>query len=496
PGTSAADVLAGILGGGEMVARSDALPADADALAERAGPVIARFLPEMGPSGAKTLLGCLAIGYGILGSGRDDSVPGWLLDRSQPVDIFDVMLLGAAWPGRFRNVVEFANARDAWLWALERHGRAGDLAHLAAITLEVCDELDLPIDDAVTWLGTIIRADQARIGIRPLASALLPARQLAGHRAIYGPPPLDMAPAALPPGAAGRVGAFIAFLPDSVASSGDVPGTAADALRYGVAVLTAALLDDVMDPAGLDRAMAPMHGADRSGDTGPLAGDPYPVQAADACEAEANETLACLADPAATLRGAGELQVRTVIDAMPPLLLLGALRVGLAGHQPRGRALREAIPWALGLPETSPLVPITDLLIGLTAHHGSNAPGSRWGGLDTLGLVLSLPETDRPIPAGHTRWHGTTGTAVADLAMAAGIRELRFEDHRMMALDQTTARLLQAQAAAFEQRFGRPPRPDEPLFFDPDQDEPAPLTPDTYGAHARQALTDLGASRF
>lgn len=39
-----------------------------------------------------------------------------------------------------------------------------------------------------------------------------------------------------------------------------------------------------------------------------------------------------------------------------------------------------------------------------------------------------------------------------------------------------TAAALRAQLAAFEQRFGRPPGPDDPLFFDEDLDVPTPLT--------------------
>lgn len=31
----------------------------------------------------------------------------------------------------------------------------------------------------------------------------------------------------------------------------------------------------------------------------------------------------------------------------------------------------------------------------------------------------------------------------------------------------------------FQQKFGRDPRPNDPIFFDPDSDEPSPLPPDT-----------------
>jgi hypothetical protein len=397
----------------------------------------------------------------------------------------------------FDGAGEFAGSRDAWLRALESHHRAGDLARFVAITLAVADELQRPVDNPQTWLGTILRADEAGIGTRPLASALSPARLLPGHRCLFGPQ--DAPPAALPPGTADRVRAFLAFLPHRAGPAAAVPGTAVEALGHGVGILAAALLNGAVDPGDLELAMAPMH-AISGNDVGLLAGDPELVQAADAFEAQANELLRLIDDPTATLQATDDLQLRAAIDSMSSLLILGALRIGFAAGQPRGQSLRQAVPWALGLPDSSPLLPITDLLMAAESKPGApdnpDADGvpTPMGGLDALGLVLSLPQADQQILPGDGQWRGRPGVAIAAWAMAAGAGEVPFENGRLIAMDETSAQMLRAQAEAFELKFGRPPRLDDPVFFDPDADEPTALTPDRYAEEATGALASLGAS--
>lgn len=36
--------------------------------------------------------------------------------------------------------------------------------------------------------------------------------------------------------------------------------------------------------------------------------------------------------------------------------------------------------------------------------------------------------------------------------------------------------MMERQAGRFREKFGRDPRPEEPIFFDPDADEPRPVT--------------------
>ncbi|WP_328688169.1 hypothetical protein OHA74_52950 [Streptomyces phaeochromogenes] len=45
-------------------------------------------------------------------------------------------------------------------------------------------------------------------------------------------------------------------------------------------------------------------------------------------------------------------------------------------------------------------------------------------------------------------------------------------------LDVRTREAMEGQRAAFEEKFGRPPGPHDPVFFDPQADEPRPLTQD------------------
>jgi len=47
---------------------------------------------------------------------------------------------------------------------------------------------------------------------------------------------------------------------------------------------------------------------------------------------------------------------------------------------------------------------------------------------------------------------------------------------RTIPLDAETVEGLKRQAKAFEAKFGRPPGPNDPVFFDPDSDVPAPMS--------------------
>jgi hypothetical protein len=46
-------------------------------------------------------------------------------------------------------------------------------------------------------------------------------------------------------------------------------------------------------------------------------------------------------------------------------------------------------------------------------------------------------------------------------------------------LDPTQRELLERQRDAFRERFGRDPGPEDPVFFDPNADDPRPLDEDT-----------------
>jgi hypothetical protein len=48
------------------------------------------------------------------------------------------------------------------------------------------------------------------------------------------------------------------------------------------------------------------------------------------------------------------------------------------------------------------------------------------------------------------------------------------------------------QRKAFIEKFGREPGPDDPVFFDPDEDAPTRIDPDRFSADLEKALRDAG----
>jgi hypothetical protein len=50
---------------------------------------------------------------------------------------------------------------------------------------------------------------------------------------------------------------------------------------------------------------------------------------------------------------------------------------------------------------------------------------------------------------------------------------------------------MEAQRKLFREKFGRDPGPHDPLFFDPDADEPRPMTREQMVARLQAVLDDL-----
>jgi site-specific recombinase XerD len=68
-------------------------------------------------------------------------------------------------------------------------------------------------------------------------------------------------------------------------------------------------------------------------------------------------------------------------------------------------------------------------------------------------------------------------------------------------LNKDAQEAMKMQLQAFREKFGREPGPDDPVFFDPDQDAPTPLTPERFEEMLRQDMkasgrTDEEASQF
>ena len=57
------------------------------------------------------------------------------------------------------------------------------------------------------------------------------------------------------------------------------------------------------------------------------------------------------------------------------------------------------------------------------------------------------------------------------------------DDSKRMPLSAEATEAIACQLEAFRKKFGRDPCPDDPIFFDPDANEPAPLNPQQYAQY-------------
>jgi len=151
-------------------------------------------------------------------------------------------------------------------------------------------------------------------------------------------------------------------------------------------------------------------------------------------------------------------------------VLLPALYIALvAGEfEELARAGERAVAWALGLAEDSSLVPVTDVL--LTAPQRGLDPDT------ALGHLFAIPAFTDPVQPGDRQWHSWPGTELVSLAFELGYPQVLTLDSKVVRVDRDQAAALEAQVRRFEEKFGRPPGPDDPLFFDPDADEPQPVS--------------------
>ncbi len=165
------------------------------------------------------------------------------------------------------------------------------------------------------------------------------------------------------------------------------------------------------------------------------------------------------------LLGAAGIDVRHETAVLMPALYIALV----AGEfEELGQAGERAVAWALGLAEDSALVPVTDVL--LTAPQRGLDPDA------ALGHLLGIPAFADPVAGGDRRWHSWPGTELTSLAFELGYPQVITRDSKVIRVDADQAAALEAQVRRFEEKFGRPPGPDDPLFFDPDADEPQPVS--------------------
>ena len=93
-----------------------------------------------------------------------------------------------------------------------------------------------------------------------------------------------------------------------------------------------------------------------------------------------------------------------------------------------------------------------------------------------LGHLLGIPAFAEPVAARDRRWHSWPGTELTSLAFELDYPQVLTRDSKVLRMDPDQGAALEAQVRRFEEKFGRPPGPEDPLFFDPDADEPQPMS--------------------
>jgi hypothetical protein len=155
-----------------------------------------------------------------------------------------------------------------------------------------------------------------------------------------------------------------------------------------------------------------------------------------------------------------------------PILLLPALYAALVADDDEDltEVGERAMAWALGLNADSPLVPVTDVLI-VGPERELTVDG-------ILGRLFGITAFAGQVSREDRVWHSSPGSALIRLAFELGYRHVVTRDAKAVRMGNASAEALRAQFRKFEEKFGRPPGPDDPVFFDPDADEPRPMTLD------------------
>jgi len=364
---------------------------DPSQLAEAA---LARLV-KTNPPGKISLAGAYALGYAALAMAQlEDDEPDWF----HQVDPVEILFLGTAWPERFRDSYEFANACHAWLRLLRGTVHWSGVELLVREAVAASEEHDLPIDSGELMLLLTGRLEAAGLDQRKLPRGMLPATLLEGSRFIFGPEE-NIALPEPPHDGSDRIDRLWSAVEVSMPHD----GTAVDALREGLHML---------GNAGLD-----------------VRGD--------------------------------------------PVILLPALYAALvaADDEDLSEAGERSAAWALGLDADSPLVPVTDVLL-VSQSRGLDVPA-------VLGHLFGIPAFTERVSNEDCRWHSSPGKTLMTLAFDLGYRKVITRDSKIIHMDKGTVAATQAQFRMFEEKFGRPPGPSDPVFFDPDADEPRPLGMDS-----------------
>jgi hypothetical protein len=74
-------------------------------------------------------------------------------------------------------------------------------------------------------------------------------------------------------------------------------------------------------------------------------------------------------------------------------------------------------------------------------------------------------------------------------------KDAMVQQPRPIRLSAQARQAIKRQLAAFREKFGRDPNDDDPILFDPDSDDPVPLSDEKYERMMIEAMTEVGISQ-
>jgi hypothetical protein len=447
---------------------------------------LARLLRSNDP-GKPSLAAAYAHGYMTLGlAQRQDEEPSWFRE----VDPLDALFLGVVFPETFANAQEFANARDAWLRLLRGSVHGKNIERFVREAVAASAEMELAVDDGRLMLALAGRLEAAGLDQRSLPRRLMPQVALQGCRAVFGPN-LDLPLPDMPKDAKEHVKRFWKSTEEKTPWASDTP---AAILRMGLHRLQGAGMPVKKEPALLLPALY----AALLAKPGEMFPDVVDHACAWALSLDEGSSLLPVLDVLLIAPEQG-ISVTDVLgrlfalpaftDPIPSEALLWTSSPGLA--LPR-------IAFELGIEAVLTLDgEITPDLLDWTGMHNRMhlSDSARQHAQEPEGLAGMAEAPEVPDEAWAERREAVREAVQHKLAKkkstdpVATQRSVTGPIERVWNADgssviriptvtahgQLLMEGLEGQLAAFREKFGREPEPNDPLFFDPDADEPTRL---------------------
>ncbi|NEB03771.1 hypothetical protein [Streptomyces sp. SID13726] len=435
-----------------------------------------------------SLAGAYAFGYLALAAAQlNEDVPDWF----HSIDPLDTLFLGTAWPKAFVDELQFANARDAWLRLLHGTVHGKGIERFVRETVAASEELEMPVDDGEFLLALTGRLASAGLDRRRLPRRLLPGAALQGCRAVCGPSP-DLRLPEPPEDAKERVRQFWKETAESSWTGSTPRAILRNGLRrfkeQGLPVKKeSALLLGALYAALLTKPGEPLDDMGEHAWTWAMSLDEtsslVPVLDILALAPElglsVTETLGRLfAVPAFTQPIPSEALIWTSSPglALPRL----AFELGVTEVSTVDRTITpDLLDWVgmharMDLSTTVRRRDVDDETSDDGPQDEDGPPAESDGQWDERREAVRVAALNKVRKkSGKTAASpGRSRPPVERIWNADGSSVVRFDEHRWQKL----ADGMEGLCREFREKFGREPGPDDPLFFDPDADEPMPLS--------------------